>query len=85
MLPGHNLEALQNIRLNGGRQTDVEKERERRGTKRRQENAQEHEQIRNGESIGRYPEVADGRKKDRKKAKREREREENKYRERERV
>lgn len=74
-MPGHNPKALQNIRLNGGRQTDVrERERERRGTKRRQENAQEHEEIRNGESIGRYPEVADGRKKDRKKAKGERER-----------
>lgn len=85
MLPGHNLEALQNIRLNGGRQTDVEEEREReeRRTQGRQENAQEHEEIRNGESIGRYLEVADGRKKDRKNVKRGKERK--KYRERERV
>lgn len=55
MLPGHNLEALQNIRLNGVRRTEVEEERRgrrrnrktrrdiRRDTKRR-----EHRKVSRG-------------------------------------
>lgn len=55
MLPGHNLEALQNIRLNGGRQTDVEEEREegdkeagKRAGTRRDTKRREHRKISRG-------------------------------------